>query len=162
MTLEKVTEQSLKEFLERPNNAHCSELLFKNILKAWDADFEPSLARIATPFGGGIAALQDVCGALVGGTMALGYLFGRKEFTEDDKLSWQIAEKYYKRFKEEFGGTTCRHIRGEVMDWDSHIKCSKTVESSLRLLWEVLEEAEKEGKLKKRRTTKLKKKETSK
>ncbi|MBU1206135.1 MAG: C-GCAxxG-C-C family protein [Proteobacteria bacterium] len=33
--------------------------------------------KMATPFGGGVARWGTVCGAVVGGAMALGYCFGR-------------------------------------------------------------------------------------
>ena len=111
MALSEIIDQSLKDYLSPSHYAHCSELLFKNVTKAWDPSFDEKLARIATPFGGGLAGTQDVCGALVGGTMVIGYLLGRTTFTEDSGPSWQVAEEYYRKFMQAFGKTTCRHIR---------------------------------------------------
>jgi C_GCAxxG_C_C family probable redox protein len=146
MQVSEVIEVSLKEYLAR-HYAHCSELLFKNVTEAWTKDFDPGLVRIATPFGGGLAGMQDVCGALAGGCMAIGYLCGRRTFQDDGKLSWQLAENYYHAFKSYFGDTTCRHIRGRIVDWNSHVKCSATVKDSITLLWNILERAAAEGKI---------------
>ncbi len=144
MQLQDVIDLSIREYLSS-QYAHCSELLFRNVTGAWDSGFDKSLVRIATPFGGGLAGRQDVCGALVGGTMAIGYLFGRRSFQEDDKIAWRLAGEYYRCFKERFNSTTCRRIRGRIVDWNSHVKCSGTVETSISILWSILEKAADEG-----------------
>jgi C_GCAxxG_C_C family probable redox protein len=70
--------------------------------------------RIATGFGAGIARHGDVCGAIAGGTMALGLVFGRD--SADDA---EAKEKTYSRvdrlalaFKAKFGHIRCRDLTG--------------------------------------------------
>ena len=72
LSLENVMKSSIGEYLR---GAHCSEVIFKDVTKAWNHNFDESLVRVATPFGGGIAERGDACGALVGALMVIGYLF---------------------------------------------------------------------------------------
>ena len=50
--------------------------------------------KMATPFGGGISRWGAVCGAVVGGAMALGFCYGRTKAEEKEK-----REKTYARFR---------------------------------------------------------------
>ncbi len=141
--LEEVIQASAEEYTA---GMHCSEVIFKNITRAWRPDFDESLVRIATPFGSGIADRGDVCGALIGGLMVIGYLFGRRSLDESQDLCWQLSQKFYDRFQETFRYTTCHEIKDRIPDWDECIKCSPTVKQSVSILWEILDSAEKTGK----------------
>ncbi len=138
--LEEVLKTSIEEYTA---GIHCSEVIFKNVTTAWCPDFDESLVRIATPFGSGIADRGDVCGALVGGLMVIGYLFGRRSLAESQDLCWQLSQKFYDRFKETFRYTTCYQIKDRIPDWDEKVKCSETVRLSISILWEILDSAEK-------------------
>jgi C_GCAxxG_C_C family probable redox protein len=77
--------------------------------------------------GGGSLLGDGVCGALIGGLMALSSKYGR----DRDKLdkgrcinSFKKAKELTERFREEFGGTTCRELQyqftGRTYDmWDA-------------------------------------------
>jgi C_GCAxxG_C_C family probable redox protein len=139
--LGKALDIALEEYL---NRAHCAEVVFKNVTKALRPDFDQSLVRIATPFGGGIADAGDTCGALIGGLMVIGYLHGRSRLNESDKYCWKLSQEYYRAFKESLGSTTCYGIRGQIFNWDTHVKCSETVRQAFRLLEPILEAGESE------------------
>lgn len=143
-SLENIIESSIGEYLR---GAHCSEVIFKDVTKAWYPDFDESIARVATPFGGGIAERGDACGALVGALMVIGYLFGRSSLAENQSFCLELSRKYYDKFKDRFGITTCYGIRGRVFNWETHVKCAETVRQSINMLWELLDYAEKTGQI---------------
>jgi C_GCAxxG_C_C family probable redox protein len=68
--------------------------------------------RIATPFGGGIGRTGAVCGALVGGTMAIGLVYGRKAPVQSRDRAYGLAEELRSRFEEEMGTVSCRELTG--------------------------------------------------
>ena len=55
------------------------------------------IPKIATGFGGGIAGSGSVCGALVGGVMAIGIKYGRSEVNqiEADQKNKKFSPKIY-------------------------------------------------------------------
>ena len=94
-----------------------------------------------------IAERGDICGALAGGLMVIGYLSGRREYTDSQDVCWQLSREYYDAFKTRFGHTTCEAIHSLVYDWETHKKCTVTVEAAIRMLWGILEEARKKGEI---------------
>lgn len=68
--------------------------------------------KMATPFGGGISRWGTVCGAVVGGSMALGFCYGRTRAEEKearDKTYGKVQEML-RQFEEEFGTVQCRGL----------------------------------------------------
>ena len=114
----------------------------------------------ATGFAGGVAKNQEVCGALLGGIMAIGVAYGRREFEsgkvgheqrtflEAQNRSARLCEK----FKAEFGTLYCRDIRvlvgriplGDEQNYytlegfENHAKCADVTAAAARLTAEVL------------------------
>lgn len=68
--------------------------------------------KIATGFGAGIGGQGEVCGAVSGGIMGLGLKFGRNEAKEKGVKPYWYASDFLKRFKTEFGCTSCRELTG--------------------------------------------------
>lgn len=68
--------------------------------------------------GGGGLAGDGTCGALVGGIMALGLVFGRdkKGYTSGERASkaYKAAKKLHDKFVEEFGGVVCRDVQKKI------------------------------------------------
>jgi C_GCAxxG_C_C family probable redox protein len=75
---------------------------------------DDNVFKAASGLTGGIAGLNDVCGALLGSSMMMGVVFGRgeKEAENKDKLmeSMMLAGKLYKWYEKEFGSVKCRDI----------------------------------------------------
>ncbi|OGO19334.1 MAG: hypothetical protein A2Z14_01385 [Chloroflexi bacterium RBG_16_48_8] len=117
----------------------------------------------ATGFAGGVAKNQEVCGALLGGIMAIGLVYGRREFEEgkvgheqrtfleaQDRSAW-LCEK----FKERFGTLLCRELRTKVgrkplgdenhhytlEGFENHVKCGDVTGAIARLAAEVILES---------------------
>jgi C_GCAxxG_C_C family probable redox protein len=143
-SLEMTIDKSISEYMQ---GAHCAEVIFTNVSGAWQPGFDRQLMRLANPFGGGIADCGDVCGALIGGLMVIGYFFGRRSLDQSQDYCWKLSKRYHDAFKHDLCATTCYEIRGKIFDWDSHVKCSNTVKKAIGILWGLLEEAGKQGKL---------------
>jgi C_GCAxxG_C_C family probable redox protein len=67
---------------------------------------------MATPFGGGIAGMGSVCGAVVGAVMAVGLARGREEPQQARTQAYAPAQQLYRRFQQEMGSTVCRELTG--------------------------------------------------
>ena len=104
-------------------------------------------------FPAGIGRCQDVCGALVGGVMAIGVDSGRKVADRNEAYSRAVerAEKLYRAFRETFGHVKCLDLVGPIVtnheyrEWFrsqglSRTKCRKYMEFVVRTMveWEEL------------------------
>jgi C_GCAxxG_C_C family probable redox protein len=70
--------------------------------------------RIASSFGGGMAKMQETCGAVTGGFMAIGlrHGFSRSDDQEARDLVLRQSKELAARFKEKFGSLKCRDLLG--------------------------------------------------
>lgn len=68
--------------------------------------------RIATGFGGGMGRKQEVCGAVSGGIMVLGLIYGRGENDDRKKQDETYAKvrELIDAFKKEYGTICCREL----------------------------------------------------
>lgn len=88
------------------------------ILKAFTEVFAPhrfdaaSITRLATPFNGGFAELQQTCGVLTAGIMSIGMITGRDqpgdEFSKEK--AYTVTQIFYKRYLEEIGTLSCKEL----------------------------------------------------
>jgi len=104
------------------------------------------------PFGGGLAAHGEVCGAVIGGLAVIGLNFGRsKSGPEADMRMWKYSSLFMKRFKEEVtdGKLLCRDIaavnwrdRDQVTRYHEGEKfkfCQNLAGKTARIIGELLE-----------------------
>ena len=74
-----------------------------------DKDFA---VKIATGFGGGMARMQETCGAVAGGIMIIGLAY--TNITEDNATNkervYYITGQFIKRFKEKYGTIKCSEL----------------------------------------------------
>ena len=71
-----------------------------------------SIPRIASGFGGGIGGTGAVCGAVVGGVMAIGLKRGRDTASEDRFATWHLVQEFRRRFEAEMGHICCHELTG--------------------------------------------------
>jgi len=110
-----------------------------------------------TTIAGGLTG-DGACGALVGGAMVIGYLFGRKKKDFSDMMkpmtSYILTKRLHDRFVEKYGTCRCYDIQKSLMGrtfnlYDpSELKqateygmidhCSKVVGTSARLATEII------------------------
>lgn len=116
--------------------------------------------RAASALVGGIVNRQEVCGAFLGGIMAIGLAYGRTHF-ESGKISREQPEfvealararRLYETFREKFSHLRCSDVRATVRGPDSkeytrfdtmeaiedHAKCGDVTGPAARLAAEVI------------------------
>ena len=80
-------------------------------MEAYSNETHTDIPKAATGFGGGIGGSKsETCGALTGGIIAVGCLFGRKQSKDDKKTAYEIGAEFRQNFIESFGSSTCRNI----------------------------------------------------
>jgi len=80
----------------------------------------PDSFMSATGFaGGGGLTTEGTCGALVGGIMTLGLVFGRDQegFLAGKKglRAYKTARKLHEKFVEEYGGPLCKDVQKKIL-----------------------------------------------
>ena len=72
--------------------------------------------RIALSFGGGLARMREVCGAVSGAAMVLGLLRGGCDPNnhEAKKAHYRLVQEFARRFKEQNGSIICRELLNGV------------------------------------------------
>lgn len=69
---------------------------------------------LASPFGGGMGRMREVCGAVSGMFMAAGILNGYNDpkSIEEKKKTYQMVQELAERFRRENGSIICRELLG--------------------------------------------------
>ncbi len=115
---------------------NCAETMLHaaNELHGWNLSHEALL--LSAGFGGGVGGQELLCGALVGGVMALSKLFVRDRGHESDLIK-TIVQEYFSLFKEEMGHTDCTPLK-KVYRTETK-GCRKVILASARCLDQVVE-----------------------
>lgn len=112
-----------------------------------------AIPRIASGFAGGIGNSGAVCGAVVGGVMAIGLKLGRADTMEGMLQNLGVAREFRRRFEAEMGNIGCRELTGldltaeqdlvRLMNSDIPKKvCFPAVAAAYRLAVELLRDIE--------------------
>jgi C_GCAxxG_C_C family probable redox protein len=72
----------------------------------------PLIPRIATGFCGGISRTRGICGAVAGGVMALGIVFGRDNADQSHETVYKKVQQFLRAFEEEYKSTNCFELTG--------------------------------------------------
>ncbi len=107
-----------KEFFEHGYN--CTQSVAAAFSDLLPVDFE-TLLKLASPFGGGMGRLREVCGAVSGMFLVLGFLEGYDNGTDDKKKKelYTSVQKLANSFKEENTSFICRELLGLSANNDS-------------------------------------------
>ena len=70
------------------------------------------LPGVATGFCGGISKTCGMCGAVTGGILALGMVFGRRSKDDSAQLVYEAVQELNSSFMEAFGSTNCLELTG--------------------------------------------------
>jgi C_GCAxxG_C_C family probable redox protein len=102
---------------------------------------DDQIRRMTTGLAGGLGcSYQELCGALSGGTLIIGALYGRTTPDGDDEECNRRACAYRERFLARFGTTRCIELRDSGYGSEGQWPCSTLVEAAAHLLLEVLAE----------------------
>lgn len=94
----------------------CGQMTLAAILDALDIDADDGLYKSSTGLAAGIGlAAEGTCGAVLGGVLAIGMLFGRGkgEFVEVEKKRrvYRLVREFCDEFKKIFGSQICGDIQ---------------------------------------------------
>ncbi|MGI6120942.1 MAG: C-GCAxxG-C-C family protein [Saccharofermentanales bacterium] len=90
------------EFFFHKGGFNCAESVFRVLCARGVIDAPVEYSKILSGFGGGMQQ-GYICGAIVGGVMALGWVYGRTNLTESRDPSACAVKEFLARFKERFG-----------------------------------------------------------
>lgn len=132
----------------KEHNMSCSESVFNALIRSGIIDLPEDMTALATGFSGGVAASGNTCGAIYGGLLALGWVYGRKNpFNGTMATSTAEQEKDYRfnllrRFncyvhemEEQIGTTRCAdiiHNSGGYFDNKRIMKCPNIIVTSVK------------------------------
>ena len=92
---------------------NCAEATLLSVAKVLDIQCQ-DIPRMASGFGGGIGRYGEICGAVSGAVMAIGFLHGRKEKIDSaskEKI-YAIVKEFVSRFEVKFNCLRCRDLTG--------------------------------------------------
>ncbi len=135
---------------------NCSQ----SVLSAFAEDFglsRDSCPRLASPFGSGIARMQETCGAVTGALMAIGLKYGKGENgTEDDKtIAYRQSQFLVNEFKKRNTTICCRQLldgydmnspqeMAKIMELDLYNNyCLKYIQDAVEITETILSDKEK-------------------
>lgn len=88
----------------RSGRMHCAEAVLCAIRNHFSPDTPDDLLRMAAGFGGGSGS-GCICGAVSGGTMAIGLVV-----KDDKKRVNRLTKELHRWFKDQYGATCCKII----------------------------------------------------
>ena len=100
---------------------------------------DESVLRASTPFAGGIGGgKEDICGALVGGLLAIGLIHGRTDPDVNDDACMEMAKDLRSKFLDHFGDTICGRLRENWVGQPGQPDCAELAAQAAGLLSEIL------------------------
>ncbi len=103
-----IKSEKAKELFKSGYN--CSQAVLGVFAEELGLDFETAM-KIASPFGGGMGRMREVCGTVSGMFMAAGLMFGVSD--SDAKAKGELYKKIQdlaQKFKNENGSIVCREL----------------------------------------------------
>lgn len=115
------------------SGANCAEAVWQAFASELELnETETNLGnRLAGGFGGGLG-VGDLCGAVAGAIIALGYVGGRRPDQPRDDSYRAGCQQLCLDFEKEFGALHCRVLKQP----DNKEFCGELVAGAARLLWE--------------------------
>lgn len=120
----------------------CSESIIYAIKKNFELDdLSDDAIAMSSGFPWGLGGAGCICGALAGGTMCLGYFFGRR--TPGDPAinkCFKLTQELHDYFKETCGGTCCRVLtRGKEKNSPQRkAQCTQFVSDTVKKTAEII------------------------
>jgi len=106
-----MSERSIQAAETFKSGFNCSQ----SVLSVFADEFglsKDSCLRLSSPFGSGIARMQETCGAVTGALMAIGLKFGKGEHGQEaDKVhAYKLSQELIIKFKDQNKSICCRDL----------------------------------------------------
>jgi C_GCAxxG_C_C family probable redox protein len=105
--------QANAEELYRNGTFYCSESVVQTINELLEKPYDPSVVKLASGFPIGMGKAGCLCGAVSGGQMALGMVYGRVEGEAMQGKMFETAKGLHDYIRNEYKSTCCRVITRE-------------------------------------------------
>lgn len=105
--------QADSEELYRNGTYFCSESVVQTINELLGKPFDPSVVKLASGFPIGMGKAGCLCGAVSGGQMALGMVYGRVEGEAMQEKMFELSKGLHDYIRSEYKSTCCRVITRE-------------------------------------------------
>ena len=140
-----------REIFESGGN--CAQSVFAAFADLTGYAYEDAL-RISSAFGGGIGRLRETCGAVSGGVLVIGCLYGYSDLPGSDAKAegYRKTQQYVKAFEQATGSMWCHELLG-LETWPEDPKpsertaqyyaarpCGGIIEAGGRVLDELIEQ----------------------
>ena len=97
--------------------------------------------RMSSGLAGGLGCThEELCGALSGGVLIIGAVYGRARSDEDDTECNRRVSDFRLQFLQQFGAVRCFDLRASGYGSDGQWPCSVLVERATRVLCAMLAE----------------------
>ena len=131
-----------KDTVEIFNNGFaCSEAIIYGIRKHFELELSDDAIAMSSGFPWGLGGGGCICGALAGGTMCLGYFFGRRN-PGDPQINkcFELTKELHDFFKQNHGSTCCRVLtRGKERNSpERKMQCTELVSATVKKTAEII------------------------
>lgn len=126
----------------RVHSLHCAEAICKTTVEHFCGETGVAIHKLATGFGGGVGRSHgDICGALSGGVLALGWLYREERAPCDGKSGvMALSAELRRRFIEKFGSSCCPQILEAFGPQENGQRCKELTATTTKILIELLEQ----------------------
>ena len=122
---------SKKVFSYHDSGFNCAEAVFKAIVETVNEADAKAMTKIASTFLVGVGGThEELCGALSGGILVIGYLMGRTEPGIDIQPAKDMTAALRQCFIDKYGTTQCQALLDKLGPQENSMKCK-------RLTWEL-------------------------
>jgi C_GCAxxG_C_C family probable redox protein len=129
---------------------NCAQAVLCSFAPDFNLD-EETAARVSCGFGGGMARLQNTCGAVTGAIMVLGLKYGKhpEGYARAKTLTYKEVRRFVDEFKKRHHVLDCRDLLGlDLNDEEQHkqfkeknlsvIVCDSCVRDAVIILEEIM------------------------
>lgn len=104
------SEEALKYFSE---GFSCSQAVLRAFADDFNFDGDQAL-KVAGSFGGGIARMNSLCGAVTGALMVIGLRYGKTDANDNQQkeINYKMAQEFVAKFKEKNSSIMCSELIG--------------------------------------------------
>lgn len=121
----------------KESDMSCSETVLRMGLQKLQLDSDGAL-KISSTFGGGIAGLGEVCGAVTGAIFAIGLRYGRKDANQSQDEVRQITQEFCQAFEKKYSYLRCSDLTFRLEIDERRKKCREMVNFATEQMYKLL------------------------